>query len=250
MHLARFVVPFALALAVFGCKRDDRALKETPPPISQESKKVEAGARRFTIAQDGKLKIWMETGEKFSGEVSKLGGVFDVNLDDLSKSSGEVTGDLESFKSTTPGIDDDTQTEHAKNWFELGDDVAKDKRDDYKTARFTIEKITDVSNKTLKDAPEKDGARTVTLSAHGQLRVHGRSSPKDVRVELSFSGPFDAPTEIRFHTLDPVAASLSEHDVKPRDVAGKFIAGALEQVGKKIDDRPLVSVEGTAKAKS
>lgn len=246
MHVFRSVAPFVCALAIVGCKKDDRALKETPAPVSQENKKVEAGAKRYAIAQDGMLKIWMETGEKFSGEVSKIGGVFDVRLDDLSKSTGEVTADLDTFKSTTPGVDDALQTEHAKNWFEIGNDVEKSKRDDYKTARFTIESITDVSAKSLKDVPEKDGVRTVTVSAHGQLRVHGRSEPKDVRVELAFSGPLDAPTAVRFHTIDPVAASLSAHDVKPRDVAGKFIAGALEQVGKKIDDRPLVSVEGSA----
>ena len=251
MNLARSIVVSLLAASsLVACKKDDKALKETPPPVAQQDKKVSAGAKRFTIDDAGTLKVWMETGEKFSGEVSKLGGVFDVNLDDLSQSTGEVTGDLDTFKSTTPGIDDDTQTEHAKNWFEIGDDVPKEQRDDYKIARFTLEKITEVDAKTLKDAPEKDGARVVTVKAHGQLRVHGRSSPKDVRVELSFQGPLDAPNAIKFHTLDPVAASLSEHDVKPRDVAGKFIAGALEQVGKKIDDRPLVSVEGTAKAKN
>ena len=253
--IVRVLVPFAFAVgvaSVVACKKDDKAIKETPPPVAQQNKTVMAGAKRFTIDDAGTLKIWMETGEKFSGEVSRLGGVFDVDLDDLSKSTGEVTGDLDTFKSTTPGIDDDTQTEHAKNWFEIGDDVPKDKRDDYKIARFTIEKITKVDAQTLKDAPPngKDGARVVTFEAHGQLRVHGRSSPKDVRVQLAFSGPLDAPTGIEFHTVDPVAASLSEHDVKPRDVAGKFIAGALEQVGKKIDDRPLVSVQGTAKAKS
>lgn len=254
MRLARSLVVSSFcvvaSLAGIACKKDDKAIKETPAPIAQESKKVEAGAKRFVVADQGMLKVWMETGEKFSGEANKLGGVFDVDFGDLTKSTGEVTADLDTFKSTTPDIDDETQTEHAKNWFEIGDDVPKDKRDDYKIARFTIEKITKVSSPTLKDVPEKDGARVIELDAHGQLRVHGRSSPKDVRVELSFVGPLDAPNEIRFRTLDPVAASLSEHDVKPRDVAGKFIAGALEKVGKKIDDRPLISVEGTAKPKS
>ena len=36
--------------------------------------------------------------------------------------------------------------------------------------------------------------------------------------------------------------SLKEHDVKPRDVAGKFLAGSLEKVGDKITDTAQVSM--------
>ena len=249
--LARSAAPLLLAtLVLVGCKKDDaNALKETPPPVAQDQKVAAAGSKRFAVDDAGSLKIWMESGEKFSAEVGKLGGVFDVNLDDLAKSTGEVTADLDTFKSTTPEIDDATQTEHAKNWFEIGNDVPAAQRDDYRVARFTIETIAKSSAKSLRDAPEKDGARTVTLDAHGTLRVHGRGSPKDARVELVFRGPPDAPSAVSFRTLDPIAASLSEHDVKPRDVTGRFLAGALEKVGKKIDDRPLIRVEGTAKAK-
>jgi len=40
--------------------------------------------------------------------------------------------------------------------------------------------------------------------------------------------------------------SMKEHDVKPRDVAGKFLDGALERVGKKIDDVAQISLDVSA----
>jgi hypothetical protein len=49
-------------------------------------------------------------------------------------------------------------------------------------------------------------------------------------------------------TLEPLPLSLKEHDIKPRDVAGKFLNGALEKVGKKIDDVVQISLDVTARS--
>jgi len=42
---------------------------------------------------------------------------------------------------------------------------------------------------------------------------------------------------------EPLKLSLKEHDIKPRDLAGKFLAGALEKVGQKIDDTVQISLD-------
>jgi hypothetical protein len=208
---------------------------------------------RFAIASDGgKLSVLIDAPlEKFKGETAKLSGVIDVQPDALTQSKGEIDGDLDAFVTHTfnDKDKDETQTEHAKNWFELGDKVDAKMRDDYRMARFIIESIEKSSVKSLADAPEENGVRTVKLEAKGTLRVHGRSAPKTVAVTVKFSGPPMAPTSLRFSTDAPLVASLSEHDVKPRDLAGKFLNGALEQVGKKLDDKAQVSVEGKADAK-
>jgi hypothetical protein len=68
-----------------------------------------------------------------------------------------------------------------------------------------------------------------------------------VKLAALFSGPPDAPTRVQVTTLEPLRISLKQHDVKPRDVAGKFLKGALEQVGEKIVDEVQVSFDFNAK---
>lgn len=244
----------ALVVAVCACKKDPEVapVKETPAPIAVAAKTVAAGKRRFAIAEAGKLSVTIDAPlEKFQGGTSKLSGVFDVDLGDLRASTGEVVGDLDAFATHTFNDEgkDESQTEHAKNWFEIGEKVEAAKRDDYRMARFTIESIESVSAPSLAAATEEHGVRKVHFTARGTLRVHGRPSKKTVEVDVSFKGPPEAPTEIAFRTTQPVVVSLAEHDVKPRDLTGQFLAGALEKVGKKIDDRAQVHIEGRATPK-
>ncbi len=224
-------------------------MKETPAPIAAAAKTVAAGKKRFAVEQSGKLSVMIDAPlEKFQGGTDKLSGVFDVDPSDLKAASGEVVGDLDAFATSTfkDKDKDESQTEHAKNWFEIGEKVEPAKRDDYRMARFTIESIDSVSAPSLAAAKEEHGVRTVHFTASGTLRVHGRPSKKTVDVDVSFKGPPESPTEIAFKTTQPVIASLSEHDVKPRDLTGQFLAGALEKVGKKIDDKAQVHIEGKA----
>lgn len=249
MNRSKLVSFAAACVLVVGCskKPDAQPLKETPPPAAVSAMAVKAGKKRFAIAPEGKVSVMIDAPlEKFKGATDKLSGVLDVDVANLKASTGEIIADLDAFETHTFGDKDkdDTQTEHAKNWFELGTDVEKSKRDDYKMARFTIESVDEASAPSLQAVKEEGGVRKVHLKATGQLRVHGRSAKKTVDVDVSFKGPADAPTEIAFKTTQPVVASLSEHDVKPRDLKGQFLAGALEKVGKKIDDKAQVDVEG------
>jgi hypothetical protein len=68
------------------------------------------------------------------------------------------------------------------------------------------------------------------------------TSPKTVKLTIAVTGPASAPTSIKITTDEPIRVSLKEHDVKPRDVAGKFLSGALEKVGKKIDDTAQITL--------
>lgn len=239
-------------LTLFGCSKKEpevRAAPETPPSAVASAKPVAVGKRRFTIQEAGSVTVMIDAPlEKFHGETKKLSGVFDLDLQELARSTGEVSADLDAFVTSTfkDADKDESQTEHAKNWFEIGADVDKSFREDFRMARFTIEKIEKSSAPSLAAVKEEGGQRTVHFTARGTLRVHGRLAPKTVEVDVTFQGPPDAPTTIRFVTTAPVAVSLSEHDVKPRDVTGKFLAGALEKVGKKLDDKAQISVSGTA----
>lgn len=244
---------YALTLTALGalffvaCKKDPEVqpVKETPAPVAAASKTVAAGKKRYVVNDAGTLSVMIDAPlEKFKGETKKLSGVFDLDPTNLTASTGEVVADLDAFVTHTFDDNDknESQTEHAKNWFEIGEKVEKAKRDDYRMARFTIEKIEKASAASFaeaKDAP-------VHLTATGTLRVHGRDAKKTVMVDVSFKGPPESPSEISFKTTAPLVASLAEHDVKPRDLSGQFLAGALEKVGKKMDDKAQVQIEGKA----
>jgi len=60
--------------------------------------------------------------------------------------------------------------------------------------------------------------------------------PKALKIALLFSGDATSPSGLTVESLEPLRLSLKEHDVKPRDLAGKFLQGALEKVGVKIVD--------------
>ncbi len=241
-----------VAFLVVACSKKDPAppaLEQTPPPVAVAAKPVASGKTRFEIDSAGSVDVLIDAPlEKFKGRTKKLAGVLDVDPNDLKASRGEVVADLDAFETHTFGDaeQDESQTEHAKNWFELGEKVEPAKRDDYKMARFTIESIEEASATSIAAAKSEGSVRKVHLKAKGDLRVHGRSAKKTVELDVTFAGPPDAPTEIGFRTTQPVMVSLSEHDVKPRDVAGQFLAGALEKVGKKIDDQARVQIEGRA----
>ena len=95
----------------------------------------------------------------------------------------------------------------------------------------------------IADVPvEEERERLVTLTATGDLWIHGVSSPKKVTIAATFAGS-DGEAPAFTSSSEPVRASLHEHDVKPRDLAGKFLAGALEQVGQKIDDIAQISFD-------
>jgi hypothetical protein len=49
-------------------------------------------------------------------------------------------------------------------------------------------------------------------------------------------------------TDEPFPVSMKEHAVMPRDKVGGFLNGALERIGKKIDDKVAVSFQADLKA--
>ncbi len=253
----RLFVPLSLALAaapVLACQKAPPAIREeAPPPKSSSSKPLEIGESSYVVRAEGKASVYIDAPlEKFKGETKQLGGYLRLNPKRLDASTGTVTASLLGFTTHTFGDKDkdDTQTEHAHNWFEIGDDVKAARPKDfenYKDVVFRIEAIESASpSADLTQVSEANGVRTVTLKAKGTLWVHSRPSPKTVTLEIAFRGPAEAPTELTFKTQMPLHVSLAAHDVKPRDAAGKFLDGALSVVGKKMDDDAQVSVEGTA----
>jgi polyisoprenoid-binding protein YceI len=248
----------ALPVATMAaCSKDEPPTARTAPPGNPASVGAPvnaapaAGQRRFELTSGSATFLIDAPLEKIKGKATKVRGALDVDPNDLKTAKGQIEVDLDDLKTETFGdADKDTsQTGHAKNWLEIGNDVDAKKREENRWVKFTIKSIDDASPTKLAAAEVKNGQRAVTVQATGDLWLHGVSSPKKVNVSLSLDGPAEAPTALRIVTTQPLKVSLKEHDVKPRDVAGKFLSGALEKIGQKIDDNVQVSLDLTAKAK-
>jgi hypothetical protein len=183
--------------------------------------------------------------EKIKGKSDEVTGHLDVDPKSIGKSRGEILVRLSTLKTNTFGeMDKDAaQTEHARNWMEVGNESASDARMKFEWAKLTVTGV-EATPASLADA--KDGK--IQAKVTGDLTVHGVTSHKTVPVTVTFKGPADAPTELTIKTDEAMPVSLKEHDVKPRDKVGSFLNGALDRIGKKIDDKVQVSFEGSAKA--
>lgn len=233
-----------------GCSRDESPPGRTAPGPLRTATAV-AGQQRFDIAAGSSATFLIDAPlEKIKGRATKVRGTIVVNPDNLRASTGHVEVDLDDLRTET--FDDaeknKAQTEHARNWFEIGPDVEAKLREQNRRALFTIKAIDEANPVRLASAEATDGGRSSSLRATGDLWIHGASAPKTVQLAVTFIGPPQAPTSLHIATSEPLKVSLKEHDVKPRDLAGKFLSGALEKIGQKIEDTVQVSLDLTAKA--
>jgi polyisoprenoid-binding protein YceI len=241
---ARSSFAFATAtltvVAALGCSKDKTAEAKRSAPATAAS--ATAGQKRLAITAGTATFLIDAPLEKIKGRSSKVRGSLDIDPTNLKASKGQIEVDLDDLKTETfdDAEKDKSQTEHTQNWLEIGKDVESKRREENRWARFTIKAIEETSS------PKAAGGTPVTIKASGDMWIHGVSSPKTVVATVTFSGPAESPTLARVVTAQPLRISLKEHDVKPRDLAGKFLSGALEKIGQKIDDSVEISLDLTA----
>jgi polyisoprenoid-binding protein YceI len=209
---------------------------------------VPAGATRFAL-ETGKGSFLIDAPlEKIKGASDEVTGYLDANTKEIGKSTGVIKVRLSTLKTSTFGDPDKdvAQTEHARNWMEVGNDSSAETRMKYEWATFNVTSI-DTPTASLAAAADANGAKTISAKVSGDVMIHGVTSKVTVPVTLTFKGTADAPTELDIKTDEPMAISMKEHDVKPRDKVGGFLNGALDRIGKKIDDKVQVSFEGVSK---
>ncbi len=216
-----------------------------------------AMSKKFTIDPAGRSTVDMPAPkERIKGDTSAAAGTLDVDFANLANSRGEVKVDLSTFSTHTFGdAQDQKQTLHARCWLEVADCEDGKLGDDVKAANryavFAIRTIDNASATNLASvAPTKDGAfdvRTVTLTAHGELLIHGHKVDRDAELEVAFRSASGeaatAPTSLRVSTKKPLRVVLAEHDVKPRDNLGKLVKGALTILGTKVAETADISFE-------
>jgi polyisoprenoid-binding protein YceI len=214
------------------------------PPAPSAAAQSEAASKRLEVKRGRGSFLIDAPLEKIKGASEEAKGWIEVDPAELARSRGEIMVRLTALRTTTFGDEkkDATQSGHARNWLEVGDETPAAAKAAYEFARFRLQTLTSDA-RTLAAAPEQDGKRTLHVRATGDLTVHGVSVPISAPLVVELEGPATAPTAATVRSEAPFDVSLKKHDVKPRDTIGKFLDGALEKVGKKIDDRVQVSVE-------
>ena len=243
-------ISLSLGLAIFlalACdkKESNPEPERVAPPVVITTEDKGEILRTFAVQSKGAALFVIDAPlEKIQGNANLFRGNLEVDLKDLNHSKGQIDVDLNSLSTST--FDDAkknaSQTEHAHHWFELGDEVPEKERLENRWVRFTIHSLK-TSPESLASTASQGGNKEIEVIAEGELWLHGVTAKKQVKVALSFSGSPDAPQELMIETLEPLRISLKEHDVKPRDIAGKFLQGALDKVGEKIVDEVQIDLK-------
>lgn len=242
--MRRPLVALALvAIGVVACSKKDGSAKLAPVASSLAVSSADPSVAVWHYAIDPASTTHVDMPgleEHIQGDTTAAAGTVDVVPADLAKSRGTVEIDLATFSTHTFGNDDDaTQTRHARTWLEAQVDGKTNEA--MRWAVFAIRSVDGLSAHDLTRVPAvKDGAdevRTVTATVHGDLLVHGHEAQKDDAVEIRFYYPSGAaadakPTRIEVTSKAPMRVVLEEHDVTPRDPAGKVLAWTTKLVSK------------------
>lgn len=258
MH-GRFAAATLCAFAAGGidCDKKGEETKLAPASSALSASTADPASTAWHYAIDTKSTTSVDMPglkEHIKGETRTAGGTLDIVPSDLSQSRGLVRVDLSTFATHTFGDSekDATQAKHARTWLEAV--VDEKTNEQMRWAEFAIRSIDGLSATDVRTvAPGKDqkeDVRTVTMTVHGELLVHGHKLPKSDTVDVSFRYPEGAPsgskpTRIDIASRTPMQVVLKEHDVSPRDPAGQLLAWTTNLLSK-VADTADVTVALTA----
>jgi hypothetical protein len=259
-HFALPLVGLLVSGAVLGCGKKEDATPVAPPASALVASTAEpSGAATWHYVLDSKGTAHVEMpglNEHIVGDTSATAGTLEVSPHELGQSRGLVRVDLSTFTTHTFGNDKDAdQTKHARTWLEAVVDGKTN--EDMRWAEYAIRSIDGLSSTDLaKVVPTKDGdgdLRTVTMTTHGELRIHGRQVQKDDVVTVSFRYPSGAaadakPTRIEVKPRQPIRVVLKEYDVAPRDPGGKALAWTTSLLSKVAETADVTFDLGAAPA--
>jgi hypothetical protein len=233
----------ACAFAALGCDRKDDAASVAPQASALVATKADPAAASWRFSIDGKSTTHVDMPglkEHIQADTTAATGWIDVVPGDLGRSTGLIRVDLSTFATHTFGSEKDaTQTEHARTWLEVVVDGKTN--EDMRWAEYAVRSIDGLTATALPSvAPSKTGGddvRTVTMTLHGDLRIHGHKVQKDQVVEVSFRYPGGAPADakparVQIRSKEPLHVVLKEFEVAPRDPGGKALAWTTSLLSK------------------
>jgi hypothetical protein len=183
-------------------------------------------------------------------------GELQLDLDDVTKSTGIVTIDISGLEIFQTVVDDkgaakdesksDLQNKHARTWLEISEDTPEDVRKQNAKVQFSIKSIEAVGEKS--PAKMTGAERKVTLKIKGDFLLHQHKAEKTAEVEATIRFDGDKPVSVMVKSKAPIGVDLAEFEVKPRDAFGRFAAKTLADLSPKVNKEAQVTLEFTAKA--
>lgn len=185
------------------------------------------------------------------GKVGRGSGTLDVDLDDLSHTTGEVAFDLTTLELTgADGLVDGPNTARALDWLELGAGIAAERRDTLRQVSFVLSSL-DAGHVVSAPSEERPSRRRELVSqwqVRGELSLHGVRAPESAEVTLTLvPGPDPAgpPAELLIRSRRPLVIELGTHDIRPREQRGHSIAKDQGVLGDGVGREARVSFELT-----
>lgn len=233
----------ALALvSVAGCgKREQASAGPVASALAASTADAGAGSWRYAIEPAASTHVDMQgVKERIRADTTAATGTIEIVPRDLGRSRGTVRVDLATLTMSTFHNDDDaTQTRHARTWLEV--EVGGKTNESMRWAEFAIRSIDGLSASDVTAVPPQrqgqEDVRTVTMTVHGELLVHGHTVADEdaVVVEMHYpaGAPADSqPTRVVVKSQKPMRVVLKEVDVRPRDPAGIALSWTTSLVSK------------------
>lgn len=246
--MAAMAAMVVATVAACGKKDDGAAL--APAASALAASKAEPTATTWHCVVDPKSTTHVDmpgVKEHIKADTTGAAGTFDVAPGDLTQSRGLVRIDLTTFATHTFGNDDDgAQTKHALTWLEVAVGDGNKDSEEMRWADFAIRGIDGASATDLaKVEPTRDGGgggggeevRSVAMTVHGDVLIHGHRVQKDGLVDVAFRYPGGAaadsrPSRIEIKSKEPMRVVLKELDVRPRDPAGQLLDWTTKLISK------------------
>jgi hypothetical protein len=247
-------------LGAIGC--EDNATPANIAPTSSAlapAKPAAMGAQKFAIDKaSSKVDFMMEAPqEKIRGRVHGSGeGDLQINLDDITKTTGLITVDISGIEVYQAKAGDDgkfgeetksdVQNKHVRTWLEISPDAPDDVRAKNSKVQFAIRSVETTSEKNITKLTGAE--RKVTFTAKGDFLLHqheGKNKSAELTATFKFEG--DKPVSVAIKSVKPFAVDLAEYEVKPRDAFGKFALKSLETLAPKVAKEAQVSIDLSAK---
>lgn len=202
--------------------------------------------------------------ERIHGELTDaLDGEISLNLEKLEEASGRVEVDLEKLVLLEQKRKDEKhefseparnerQNREAREWLQLearSGEIAEEQAQRNRFPKFALDRLDDVSASNVSALTGEE--RNVGAKARGSLLLHGRTNKVNARLSLGFSYAGGRLQSIHVKTTEPLAVTLEDYDVHPRNRAGKLVKTIQEAVAHEyrntLEPRVLIDVSFTAK---
>lgn len=244
-------------LSLLACKKE--APREEPKAPWLASDRAAPAASRastkayFRLVPGSFLSFRLPAKEAApSGVLRNVTGEIETTLEDLGQTRGTLRFDLASlalFSDT--GADDAERTTSAFSWLGIGAAAPRDDQKDFQNATFELTSLVTLSSSSferaavISEVASKERVRRVTATAAGRFTLRRFAVDHRIPVQLDFHSALPeksplAPTRVVVHFPKEIRIPLSEHDVKPRDDAGRVLPNERTLVGRVVGSAALV----------